>query len=110
MDLAKAYYQIPLDIASTKYCEVCTPYKGTLVYTTAVMGMPGSEAALEEMVSRVFGSLIQIWLKLGFRSDRAIEISDNLFTRSISLTELCNSWEEILKAASRNNLNFSDHY
>ena len=64
-----------------KYCGVCTPFKGTLVYATAAMGMPGSETALEEVVSRVFGSLIQ--------SDRAIKITDNLFTGGNSLDELC---------------------
>ena len=58
-DLYKAYYQIPLDPKSMKYCGISTTYKGTRVpYTTAAMGMPGSETALEEMVSRVFGSLI----------------------------------------------------
>ena len=98
-DLQKAYYQIPLDPASMKYCGVCTPFKGTRVYTTAAMGMPGSETALEEVVSRVFGSLIH--------TDRAIKIADNLFTGGNSLDELCNNWEEVLKAASRNNLNFS---
>ena len=98
-DLHKAYYQIPLDPASMKYCGVCTPFKGVRVYTTAAMGMPGSETALEEVVSRVFGSLIQ--------SDKAIKIADNLFTGGNSLDELCNNWEEVLKAASRNSLNFS---
>ncbi len=98
-DLQKAYYQIPLDPSSMKYCGVCTPFKGTRVYTTAAMGMPGSETALEEVVSRVFGSLIQ--------SDRAIKIADNLFTGGNSLDELCNNWEEVLKAASRNSLSFS---
>ena len=98
-DLCKAYYQVPLDPKSMKYCGVSTPYKGTLVYTTAAMGMPGSESALEEVVSRVFGSLIQ--------SDQVMKIADNLFTGGNTLDELCRNWEQVLKAASRNSLNFS---
>ena len=58
-DLCKAYHQIPLDKDSMKYCGISTPYKGTRVYLKAAMGMPGSETALEEVVCRVFGSLIQ---------------------------------------------------
>ena len=98
-DLCKAYYQIPLDPKSMKYCGISTPYKGTRVYATAAMGMPGSETALEEVVSRVFGSLIQ--------SDQVIKIADNLFTGGNTLDELCYNWEQVLQAASRNSLNFS---
>ena len=79
-DLCKAYFQIPLDPKSMKYCGISTPFKGTRVYATAAMGMPGSETALEEVVCRVFGSLIQ--------SDLAIKIADNLFTGGNTLEEL----------------------
>ena len=98
-DLCKAYYQIPLDPKSMKYCGISTPFKGTRVYTTAAMGMPGSETALEEVVSRVFGSLLV--------SNQVVKIADNLFTGGNTLDELCNNWEQVLKAASRNSLNFS---
>ena len=98
-DLCKAYYQIPLDSASMKYCGVATPFKGTRVYLTAAMGMPGSETALEEVVCRVFGSLIQ--------ADQAVKIADNLFCGGNTLEELCVNWEQVLKAASRNDLRLS---
>ena len=39
-DLCKAYFQIPLDKDSMKYCGVVTPYKGVYVYTKSAMGMP----------------------------------------------------------------------
>ena len=58
-DLTSAFYQIPLARSSMKYCGVVTPFKGIRVYTRSAMGMPGSETALEELMSRVLGDLIQ---------------------------------------------------
>ena len=58
-DLAKAYFQIPLHRDSQKYCATVTPFKGVRIYCRAAMGMPGSESALDEIVSRIFGDLIQ---------------------------------------------------
>ena len=98
-DLCKAYHQIPLDKDSMKYCGISTPYKGTRVYLKAAMGMPGSETALEEVVCRVFGSLIQ--------NNQAAKIADNLFCGGNTLEELCTNWEQLLKAASRNDLSLS---
>ena len=98
-DLCKAYFQIPLDPASMKYCGVSTPYKGTRVYITAAMGQPGSETVLEELTCRVFGSLIQ---------DRCVaKIADNLYCGGTTLDDLCHNWERLLKAASRNDLRLS---
>ena len=45
-DLAKAYYQIPLDKASQRFCGVVTSFKGMRVYLRSAMGMPGSESSL----------------------------------------------------------------
>ena len=42
-----------------KYCGIATPFKGIRVYTRCAMGMPGSETALEELMSRVLGDMIQ---------------------------------------------------
>ena len=42
-----------------KYVGINTPYKGTYVYQRSVMGLPGSEAALEEVLSRILGDLLQ---------------------------------------------------
>ena len=72
-----------------KDCGVKTPFKGVRVYLTAAMGMPGSETALEEVVCRVFGSLIQ--------DDKAVKIADNLFCGGNTLYELCANWEQVLK-------------
>ena len=40
-DLAKAYFQIPLQKSSQKYCGVVTPFRGMRVYLRSAMGMPG---------------------------------------------------------------------
>ena len=57
-DLSSAYYQMPLSRESYKFCGVCTPFKGVRVYVRSAMGMPGSETALEQMMSLVIGDLL----------------------------------------------------
>lgn len=58
-DLTKAFYQIPLARDSMKYYGVVTPFRGVRVYTRSVMGMCGSETALEELTCRVLGNLLE---------------------------------------------------
>ena len=58
-DLSQAFYQIPLAKNSMKYCGVVTPFKGVRVYTRCAMGIPGSETALEELMCRILGDLLQ---------------------------------------------------
>jgi len=98
-DLTKAFFQIPLDRASMKFCGVATPFKGTRVYVRSAMGMPGSETALEEVMCRVLGELIQ--------EGKVVKLADNLYCGGNNLDELYNNWEEVLKCLSRNNLHLS---
>ena len=58
-DLRDAFYQIPLDRDSMKWCATPTPFKGLRVYTVSAQGMPGSSETLEEMMCAVLGPLIQ---------------------------------------------------
>ena len=58
-DLTSAFYQIPLSKASMKYCGVVTPFRGVRVYIRCAMGMPRSETALEELMCRVLGDLLE---------------------------------------------------
>ena len=58
-DQTSAFYQIPLSRNSMKYCGVFTPFRGVCVYVRSAMGMPGSETALEELMSRVLGDLLE---------------------------------------------------
>ena len=70
-DLKSDFYQIPLAKESMKYCGVATPFKGVHVYVRSVMGMPGSETALEEVMCRVLGPLLQ--------DGSVAKIADNLY-------------------------------
>ena len=58
-DLSNSFYQIPISRESTKYCGVVTPFRGVRVYARPAMGMPGSETALEELLCRVLGDLLE---------------------------------------------------
>ena len=98
-DLCKAYFQIPMDPASMKYCGVATPFKGIRVYVRSAMGMPGSESALEEVMCRVLGGMIE--------SGKVVKLADNLYCGGNSLYELCTNWEELLRSLSRNDLHLS---
>ena len=90
LDLTKAYFQIPLDKDSMKYCGVVTPYKGVRVNVKAAMGIPGSDCALEEIMCRVLGDMIQ--------NGKAVKIADNLYCGSSTLEGLCQNWTELLTA------------
>ena len=58
-DLSQFFNQIPLSKSSLKYCGVATLFKGVRVCTRCVIGMPGSETALEELMCRAVGDLLQ---------------------------------------------------
>ena len=56
--LSNAFYQVPLSRESMKYCGVVTLFRGVRLYARSAMGMPGSETALEELLCRVLGYLL----------------------------------------------------
>ena len=58
-DLTNDFYQVPLSRQSMKYCGVATPFRGVRVYARSAMGMPGSETALEELMFRFVGELLE---------------------------------------------------
>ena len=87
-DLTKAFHQIPLSRNSLKYCGVVTPFKGVRVYTRCAMGMPGSETALEELMCRVLGDLIQ--------KGTVVKLADDLYCGGNTPTELHDNWRELL--------------
>ena len=98
-DLLKSFYQIPLSHDSMKYCGVATPFKGIRVYTHCAMGMPGSETALEESMSRVLGQLVQ--------DGTVAKIADDLYCGGNTPEEVLANWELVLAALHRNNLKLS---
>ena len=98
-DLASAYYQIPLSIDSMKFCGVCTPFKGVKVYTRPSMGMPGSETALEQMMSMVVGDLVAEGVMA--------KIADDLFVGGETPEQLLYNYSRMLSALDKANLGLS---
>lgn len=98
-DLKWAYYQILLAKCSMKYVGVVTPFKGTYVYKRSVMGLPGSEAALEEVMSKVLGDLIQ--------DGDVVKLSDDLYCGGQSVDELLPIWGKVLERLSVNGMKLS---
>ena len=89
-DLSSAFYQIPLEQNSMKYCGVVTPFKGTRVYARCAMGMPGSESALEELMCRVLGDFLQAGI--------VTKLADDLYCGGNSPDELVTNWKRVLQA------------
>ena len=98
-DLTKAYYQIQLHHASMKYVGVCTPFRGVFVYTRAVMGLPGSESALEQLLCKVLGDFMA--------TGSVVKLADDLYVGADTPTELNTIWEEVLSLLNKNNLRLS---
>ena len=98
-DLTQAFYQIPLSQSSLKYCGVATPFRGIRVYTRSAMGMPGSETALEEMMCRVLGDLIQ--------EGCVTKLADDLYCSGNSPETLLSNWRRVLESLDRCNLRLS---
>ena len=98
-DLSSAYYQIPLSKDSMKFCGVCTPFKGVLVYARPSMGMPGSETALEQMMSLVIGDLVTDGVMA--------KVADDLFVGGETPEQLLDNYSRMLSALAKANLGLS---
>ena len=98
-DLTSAFFQIPLSKDSMKYCGVVTPFTGVHVCTCCAMGMPGSETALEELMCKVLGDLLQ--------DGQVAKIADDLYCGSNSPEELFSNWHSVLQVVSKTNMNLS---
>lgn len=98
-DLTKSFYQIPLSKSSMKYCGVVTPFRGVRVYTRSAMGMPGSETALEELMCRVLGDLLEEGV--------VVKLADDLYCGGNSPEDLLNNWTRVLAALQKCNLKLS---
>ena len=98
-DLSSAFYQIPLAQESMRYCGVATPFKGIRMYTRAAMGMPGSETALEELMSAVLGDQVY--------SGNVVKIADDLYIGSDSVDTAITAWRDCLAALQHNGLHLS---
>ena len=75
-----------------KYCGVVTPFRGTRVYVRCAMGMPGSETALEELMCRILGDLLQEGI--------VTNLADDLYCGENSSAELLSNWRRVLQTLS----------
>ena len=95
-DLRDAFYQIPLDKESMKWCATQTPYRGLRVYLVASQGLPGSSEWLEELLSLLLGELIQQgWVA---------KVADDLYVGGHCLEHLLNNWSQVLSILFKNGL------
>ena len=98
-DLTQSFFQIPISKKSMPYLATSTPFKGLRVYTTPVMGMPGSSEILQELMSRIFGNeMMEGWLLI---------IADDMYVCANSLDDLLVSWDVVLEKMSKNGLSLS---
>ncbi len=95
-DLRDAFYQIPMDKSSMKWCATPTPFRGLRVYTVAVQGLPGSSEFLEEMLCAVLGE----YVKQGI----VAKIADDLNVGGDTIESLYYNWMNVLDALYRNGL------
>ena len=89
-DLRDAFYQIPLEHSSRKWCGTPTPFRGLRVYMVAAQGMPGSSESLEEMLCTVLGSLV--------KDGWVAKIADDLNVGGESIPSLLHNWSMVMKA------------
>ena len=99
-DLCNAFYQIPLSRESMKYCGVVTPFRGVRVYARSAMGMPGSETALEELLCRVLGDLLEEGV--------VAKLADDIYCGGNTLAESCRQWSAII--GHKNNYMSNENY
>ena len=95
-DFKESYFQIPLKKSSMRYCGVVTPMRGVYVYQVGCMGLPGTEVALEELTSLLFGHMV--------KEGCVAKLADDLFIGGNTLEELYNNFERVLKILHENNL------
>ena len=98
-DLLQAFYQIPLSPQSRKFCGIATPFKGIRVYTRCAMDMPGSETALEELMSRILGELLM--------EGTCAKLADDLYCGGNTPEELLYNWSRVLEVLKLNSLRLS---
>ena len=74
-------------------------YCGVHVYTRTAVGMPGSETALDELMTRVLGDLLQEGV--------VTKLADDLYCGRNTLPDLRYNWERVLQVLAKCELRLS---
>ena len=90
---------VPLSRDSMKYCGVVTPFRGVRVYTRSEMGMPGSETALEELLCRVLGDLLEEGV--------VAKLADDIYCGGNTIAELQRNVRRLLQCFADSGLRLS---
>ena len=90
---------MPFPQDSMKYCGIVTPFKGIRAYARGAMGMPGTETALEELLSRILGHLVS--------SGGVVKIADDLMVGGNTPENVLEIWRNVLDALKKNGLKLS---
>ena len=99
-DLRDAFYQIPLDCKSMKWCGTPTPFRGLRCYAVAAQGMPGASEALEECMSTVFGEEVK---------ERSVaKIADDMLVGAENEDALLSNWRKVLHKLCLNGITLKD--
>ena len=96
-----AHQALRVQIRQSHYLDtfVVTPFRGVRVYIRSAMGMPGSETALEELMCRVLGDLLEEGI--------VIKVADDLYCDGYSPEELLENWKKVLAALQSCDLKLS---
>ena len=98
-DLSNAFYQIPLSRESLKHCGVVTPFRGVRVYARSAMSMPGTETALEELLCRVLGYLLEEGV--------VAKLADDIYCGGNTIVELQRNARRLLQCFADSGLRLS---
>ena len=99
-DLRDAFYQIPLDRRSMKWCGTPTPFRGLRCYAVAAQGMPGASEALEECMSAIFGEEV--------KDKRVSKIADDMYVGAVNEKMLFENWRQVLCKLASNGIKLKD--
>ena len=82
-----------------RYCGVVTPFRGVRVYARSAMGMPGSETALEELLCRILGDLLQ--------EGSVAKLADDIYCGGNTIVELQQNVKRLLQFFANSGLRLS---
>ena len=82
-----------------RYCGVVTPFRGVRVYARSAMGMPGSETALEELLCRILGDLLQ--------ECSVAKLADDIYCGGNTIVELQQNVKRLLQCFANSGLRLS---
>ena len=98
LDLANYFYQCGMQHDDIQYLGTVHPYKGLRVYTCDPQGLKGASERSYEKLLRIYGDMIQ--------DNRLAQMADGLHVLGMTVDELIQNYQEVLRRADVCNLTF----